>query len=109
MFQRLFTIALAAILIASTPSRVDTLPGIDAPDFTAAVEKWLAEEDPREALREIGRLASSGNEAAQYFANQLFRTGWRQASQITHDEMLKAFPRTADDERARPWPLATCA
>ncbi|MEO1313946.1 MAG: transposase [Pseudomonadota bacterium] len=82
-------------------ARAEPLPGVDDPALVAAAEQWLAEDDPIEALREIGRIAVAGNLAAQHFANSvdLYERGFGSATPMSRSERLKLFPPSAGDDR----------
>lgn len=105
--MRLLSVLLV-VFLATRPLHADPIPGMEDPALQDAVARWLNEEDPIEALREIGVMASQGNLAAQFFANRV--RGWRDTEaerNLSRDDFLDLFPPVPGQERRgfRPYDL----
>jgi len=95
--------ALAGIATAFGSAEAQQLPGLDDPALMAAVADWLDSDTPLDATAEIGRIAASGNIAAQVLANGLHRNiGWFLPDvQVSRGERFDFFPPAAGDDRER--------
>ena len=99
--MRLIAFTVALFLGVQT-AQAEAIPGQSDPALTDAIARWLAEDDPIEALRDIGELAAGGNIAAQVFANAISYQTWTFPPDFQdRDAQRSLFPPTADDDRDR--------
>lgn len=77
--------ALAALLLLSAPSAAAQapIPGADAPDLIAAVDRWLRSEEEA-ALNAFAALAQTGNDAARLLLAIIDKTPSLQGPWLAH-------------------------
>ncbi|MEL6432784.1 MAG: hypothetical protein AAFQ28_03190 [Pseudomonadota bacterium] len=78
--------------------RAEFLPGASDPNLARAAHNWLMENEPSQAMHNIGQLASDGNVAAQFFANRIYNDPFG-TTELSKIERLNLFPPVEGDTR----------
>ncbi|MEM8762056.1 MAG: hypothetical protein AAGE83_17300, partial [Pseudomonadota bacterium] len=86
--------ALFAVLLlgVSQASRAAEVPGASDLELRAAVQAWLDDDDPRQAMWAIGELAADGNVAARVLVNEVAWSLGRDFSEMTFEARRALLP-----------------
>lgn len=87
--------------IAHGPTEAEENQRIEGPALSRAVDQWLAKDNSRDALADIGRMASNGNLSAQQFARGVFNSRRTLGLEMSRKDLLELFPPQEGDAPAR--------
>ncbi|MEM8761024.1 MAG: hypothetical protein AAGE83_12005 [Pseudomonadota bacterium] len=101
--------ALFAVLLlgVSQASRAAEVPGASDPELRAAVQAWLDDDDPRQAMWAIGELAADGNVAARVLVNEVRWSLGRDFPEMDLEARRALLPpdRTGPKRGFKPYPV----